>query len=243
MASLVLSGDTSGTVTLAAPTVAGTQAYTLPTAVPAANGYALTSTTGGVMSWASVAASPGGSNTQIQYNNGGTFAGSANMTFNGTGLVAATTIGVGGATPSTSGSGITFPAAQSASTNANTLDDYEEGTITNPLIIGGATITSGVTGTSTYTKIGRLVYSDYVINYTAGTTGNITLSLPFTSSATMQSYWVGIVFNGGWFAFSFAVNPSSAVVELYDAYDPNTAMAFTAGQQRLIKLSVVYYVD
>jgi hypothetical protein len=57
MASLVLSGDTSGTVTLAAPTVAGTQSYTLPTAVPAANGYALTSTTGGVMSWAAVSAS------------------------------------------------------------------------------------------------------------------------------------------------------------------------------------------
>ena len=52
MASLVLSGDTSGTVTLAAPAVAGTQSYTLPTGVPAANGYALTSTTGGVMSWA-----------------------------------------------------------------------------------------------------------------------------------------------------------------------------------------------
>ena len=54
MASIVISGDTSGTVTLSAPTVAGTQAYTLPTAVPAANGYALTSTTGGVMSWAAV---------------------------------------------------------------------------------------------------------------------------------------------------------------------------------------------
>jgi hypothetical protein len=55
MASLVLSGDTSGTVTLAAPAVAGNQSYTLPTAIPAANGYALTSTTGGVTSWASVA--------------------------------------------------------------------------------------------------------------------------------------------------------------------------------------------
>jgi hypothetical protein len=41
-----------------------------------------------------------------------------------------TTIGVGDATPSASGSGITFPATQSASTNANTLDDYEEGTWT-----------------------------------------------------------------------------------------------------------------
>jgi hypothetical protein len=41
-----------------------------------------------------------------------------------------TTIGVGDATPSASGSGISFPATQSASTNANTLDDYEEGTWT-----------------------------------------------------------------------------------------------------------------
>ena len=56
MASIVISGDTSGTVTLAAPTVAGTQSYTLPTAVPAANGYALTSTTGGTMSWAAITA-------------------------------------------------------------------------------------------------------------------------------------------------------------------------------------------
>jgi hypothetical protein len=39
-----------------------------------------------------------------------------------------TTIGVGGATPSASGSGISFPATQSASSDANTLDDYEEGT-------------------------------------------------------------------------------------------------------------------
>lgn len=89
MASIVISGDTSGTVTLAAPTVAGTQSYTLPTAVPAANGYALTSTTGGVMSWAAASASPGGSTTQVQYNNAGAFAGSSNMTFNGTSLTLA----------------------------------------------------------------------------------------------------------------------------------------------------------
>jgi hypothetical protein len=41
-----------------------------------------------------------------------------------------TTIGVGGATASASGAGITFPATFSNSTNANTLDDYEEGSFT-----------------------------------------------------------------------------------------------------------------
>jgi len=52
MAALVLSGNTSGAVTIAAPSVAGTQAYTLPTGLPAANGYSLVSTTAGTMSWA-----------------------------------------------------------------------------------------------------------------------------------------------------------------------------------------------
>jgi len=55
--SVAMTGATSGTVTLTPPAVAGTQSYTLPSAVPAANGYALTSTTGGTMSWASVATS------------------------------------------------------------------------------------------------------------------------------------------------------------------------------------------
>jgi hypothetical protein len=62
-----------------------------------------------------------------------------------------TTVGVGGATPSASGAGITFPATQSASSNVNTLDDYEEGTWTP--VVGGVTLT----GAGRYTKIGRLV--------------------------------------------------------------------------------------
>jgi hypothetical protein len=44
--------------------------------------------------------------------------------------IISTTLGVGGATPSASGAGITFPATASLSTNANTLDDYKEGTYT-----------------------------------------------------------------------------------------------------------------
>jgi len=51
---IVLSGSTSGTVQLAAPAVAGTQTYTLPTAQPTTTGKFLTSTTGGAMSWSSV---------------------------------------------------------------------------------------------------------------------------------------------------------------------------------------------
>ena len=107
--------------------------------------------------------------------------------------IVATTMGVGGATPSASGSGITFPASQSASTDANTLDDYEEGTWT-PVIADAAT--GGNTGTftnngATYTKIGRQVtLQAYLnaINTTGMTAGNAfyVRGLPFTASSTAQ---------------------------------------------------------
>jgi hypothetical protein len=94
------------------------------------------------------------------------------------------TIGVGGATPSTSGAGITFPSTASASTDANTLDDYEEGTWT-PAFTSLTTNSGTPTFSGTYTKIGRIVHLTWII---AGTR-NITITadstrinnLPFTS--------------------------------------------------------------
>jgi hypothetical protein len=75
------------------------------------------------------------------------------------GVQSAGSISVGGATPTTSGAGITFPASQSASSDANTLDDYEEGTWTPTLTFSGGSIGITYTArTARYTKIGRLVY-------------------------------------------------------------------------------------
>lgn len=82
-------------------------------------------------------------------------AGSASQAFSASTLSAATTIGVGAATPAASGAGITFPATQSASSNANTLDDYEEGTWTPTMT--GATVVGTPTYAGYYTKIGRFV--------------------------------------------------------------------------------------
>ena len=45
--------------------------------------------------WTAVAASPGGSNTQVQYNSSGSFAGSANFTFDGTNVLVAGTVSGG----------------------------------------------------------------------------------------------------------------------------------------------------
>ena len=102
--------------------------------------------------------------------------------------VVTTTIGVGGATPSASGSGITFPATQSASSDANTLDDYEEGTWT-PTNIGGSLVVVGAfTSSGTYTKIGKVVTVAGTLNGATSVTisggGNVVCGgLPFSAAA------------------------------------------------------------
>jgi hypothetical protein len=82
-------------------------------------------------------------------------------------------------------SGITFPATQVASSDANTLDDYEEGTFT-PTIVGTTIAGVGVYSDQSgfYTKIGNLVTVQIYLNWTSHTgTGNMRISgLPFSST-------------------------------------------------------------
>jgi hypothetical protein len=90
-----------------------------------------------------------------------------------------------GTTPSLNG--ITFPATQVASADANTLDDYEEGTWTVEFYdaSSGGNVSS-TTGTGYYTKVGRVVTANFGINNisTAGmTSGNVFyFTLPFAPS-------------------------------------------------------------
>jgi hypothetical protein len=96
--------------------------------------------------------------------------------------IVTTTIGVGNATPSASGAGITFPSTDlHYSTNANTLDDYEEGIWTPSL--GGTTTYSTQSGT--YTKVGRLVFIRGILVITTIGTGSTTQisGLPFTNAS------------------------------------------------------------
>jgi hypothetical protein len=92
-----------------------------------------------------------------------------------------------GATVSVSGTGITFPATQSASSDANTLDDYEEGTWTVGLGSTGAT--SGQTYSSqigSYVKVGQMVMATFDLRMTNKGTLNsdiLITGLPFTSKA------------------------------------------------------------
>ena len=88
--------------------------------------------------------------------------------------------------------GITFPATAVAATDANTLDDYEEGTWT-PSIGGDATYTSR---NGTYTKVGRKVsiLGSFVINIKGTGSATIVSDLPFAASALTPAY-VGLFQN------------------------------------------------
>ena len=113
-----------------------------------------------------------------------------------------TTIGVGGATPSASGSGISFPASQSASSDANTLDDYEEGSW-SPTVGGNATYNAQE---GLYIKIGQLVFIFFDIGINILGTGSTTTisGVPFTagnipnqsSAWTLNPHYFANIANG-----------------------------------------------
>lgn len=88
------------------------------------------------------------------------------------------------------GGQIAFPATQNPSTNANTLDDYEEG-IWTPSVSFATPGTSSFTYSTqngTYTKIGNLIYVRMDINFTPtiGTgSGNVLFgTAPFSPANT-----------------------------------------------------------
>jgi len=95
--------------------------------------------------------------------------------------------------------GITFPATQSASSNANTLDDYEEGTW-SPVLRNSSGSESVSLGTGQYIKVGQLVFveiNSYNTTITALSSGSgwHLGGLPF--SANSNSYATPCIYQGG----------------------------------------------
>jgi hypothetical protein len=139
---------------------------------------------------------------------------------NSFGAITANGIGLG-VTPSASGIGVAFPATQSASSDANTLDDYEEGTFT-PTIVG--TSTAGTASYSVqsglYTKVGRVVTIQIYIAWTGGTgTGNLSMAgLPFTSGGTnygiLSVYPLNIALTAGYY-LGANVNLNATTIGLF----------------------------
>ena len=88
--------------------------------------------------------------------------------------------------------GLQFPSSVALSSNANTLDDYEEGTFTPAFTSSGATFPYS-TRNGEYRKVGKLVF--YSVELALNTSGNtltgnpVTItSLPFTCNTATLTY-------------------------------------------------------
>ncbi len=95
---------------------------------------------------------------------------------------------------SASGVGITFPLTQSASTDANTLDDYEEGTWTPSLNLLGTVSYPGRYGK--YQKIGKYVHLSFAMIVSSSDTTQdssvmLITNLPFTVANVLGSDYEG----------------------------------------------------
>jgi hypothetical protein len=164
---------------------------------------------------------------------GATTSGTQAMTLNASGgLQTLNTIGVGNTTPSTSGAGITFPATQSASTDANTLDDYEEGTWT-PIFtsVGGTPTITYTVQQGSYVKVGKLVYASFYLGTSAISGGSSRLligGLPFTNQNVNESDRSCLTF-GLISGFSSTTTPTAGILAsnttLIHLYTNNSADA------------------
>jgi hypothetical protein len=184
MSSVVISGDTSGAITLSAPAVAGTNTITLP----AVTGTAV----------------------------------------------------VTGTTPTLNG--ITFPATQVPSADANTLDDYEEGTWTVGTIAAGYTIQQQ---SGRYIKIGNLVSISGFVMFSAvgaATSQVVVNGLPFTCNSSIPASGCSRENSTTGAIYMLNVSASGITIEL------NSMDGIVAGSQRTIRtgeqylLSIVYFV-
>jgi hypothetical protein len=148
--------------------------------------------------------------------------------------------------------GIGFPATQVASTDANTLDDYEEGTFT-PTAYGATTA-----GTTTYlsaqygyyTKIGRQVTITISLAWSAMTgTGTLVIGgLPFTQANLTDYYSVGAVlpsdlnWTGGTSLVALSV-PNTTTLNLYGMSDDGAATAQACVNETAnIRVTLTYFV-
>jgi len=98
-----------------------------------------------------------------------------------------------GGNTSATGTGIAFPATQSASSDANTLDDYEEGTFSATITDASGNSATMTSNTLKYTKVGNLVFftGTLIWSSTAALASGSRLrlgGLPFVSSTNPSDY-------------------------------------------------------
>jgi hypothetical protein len=159
----------------------------------------------------------------------------------------------------TANGGIKFPATQVASADANTLDDYEEGTWTPTIVASSSnpSVTYSIQA-GYYTKIGRQVFIQGIVELTArtGGSGQARISgLPFTISNATQGATVGLVGQMKNFTSSFGdtdgqmivvrPNGNSTVCNFFESNETqgDDWPIGNIGATFLTRFSVTYFVD
>jgi hypothetical protein len=148
------------------------------------------------------------------------------------------------------GGQITFPAVQAASAGVNTLDDYEEGTVTVTLTCGtSGTVTLNI-NTLSYTKIGRLVTVTGLLNVSSVSSpvGILTLNgLPFTCANGIQFYSAVAVYGSNLINTAttmltgyVAINTTTAIVQKWSAGNP-AALAADIQANTQLMFSITYF--
>jgi hypothetical protein len=146
--------------------------------------------------------------------------------------------------------GIKFPATQISSSDANTLDDYEEGTFTATLKGSVSDPTTPVTTTGYYTKIGNRVSVE--INFSqvdnSGAVGEVQISgLPFTSNTNSRGVGTIALFlfdlNGASYSSAFLTG-NTTIIEALGYRDDNSWVntLHNAGPNRYLVANVTYFV-
>jgi hypothetical protein len=140
-------------------------------------------------------------------------------------------------------SGITFPATQVAATDANTLDDYEEGTWTATLIGGTTAPTVPVTATGNYTKIGRqvTVTVDFSNVSTVGASGSIHVTgLPYTTAGTTYG---SLGFSGFGLVSGISLMPNGVTYMLPVEQISLNNINITAGTNKYLAFTASYFTS
>lgn len=140
---------------------------------------------------------------------------------------------------------IKFPAAQNPSANANTLDDYEEGTFT-PTIIGTGTAGAGTYSVQAghYIKIGGRVFFDIELVWSAhtGTTGMKVSGLPFANGARKSPValsWSNLTFAAALHGY---VEASASTIALMTAATGGAEAALAIDAAATLRVSGSYSV-
>jgi hypothetical protein len=132
---------------------------------------------------------------------------------------------------------IQFPATQVASSNVNTLDDYEEGTWTPNLSgSGGGSYTMGGSNGGNYIKIGKMVWATATLQWTGQTTaysGNLWVAgLPFTAAGcrsigSLGAVSGGLAFTSGYGEWNYLIDPGYSSV--YIIQNSTTGSGYSHG--------------